>query len=120
MPVFAYAMLALRPTKVWLTFDFAPLLLRQSYHDYTNQIEAYAKMYLLLKKHGVDPFHYSKRPLQPFCQDGKKIMDKILAAIEKQSSRTPLGVPDLIFEDFRGGGSRVESTPTSFPLIPCN
>ena len=45
-------------------------------------------------------------------------MDKILAAIEKQSSRTPLGVPDLIFEDFRGGGSRVEIDPDKFSLNP--
>lgn len=98
---FAYAMLALRPQKVWLTFDFSPLYLRQADYDYSKQIEAYAKLYILLKKHGIEAFHYYKEAIATVSQDGKEIMDQILAAIEAQSSVTLLNDPDLLFKDFR-------------------
>ena len=115
---FAYAMLALRPQKVWLTFDFSPLFLHQFDHDYSTQIKAYAKLYLLLKKHGIEAFHYYKEAIASVSQEGRKIMDQILAAIEIQSSVTPLGVPDLILRDFRSKGPLVGSEPDKFSITP--
>jgi MoaA/NifB/PqqE/SkfB family radical SAM enzyme len=98
---FAYAMLALRPQKVWLTFDFAPMFLHQWDHDYSTQIEAYAKLYLLLKKHGIEAFHYYKEAIASVSREGRDIMGRVLSAIERQGSAIPLGVPDLNFKDFR-------------------
>lgn len=97
---FAYAMLALRPQKVWLTFDFAPMWLGQKI-DYSGQIEAYAKLYLLLKKHGIEAFHYYREAIATFSAEGREIMERILAAIERRSQETALEDPDLFFKDFR-------------------
>jgi hypothetical protein len=94
-------MLALRPQQVWLTFDFTPLLLRQEGHDYSEQIEAYAKLYLLLKKHGLEAFHYFKEAIATVSQEGQEIMERVLCAIAKQSSVTADGIPELNFKDFR-------------------
>ena len=115
---FAYAMLALRPQKVWLTFDFAPMFLRQSNHDYSEQIEAYAKLYLLLKKHGIEAFHYYKEAIATVSREGRDIMNRILSAIERQSALTPLGVPDLIFKDFRCSQPSVGTEPDKFFTNP--
>jgi len=115
---FAYAMLALRPQKVWLTFDFAPMFLHQSNHDYSAQIEAYAKLYLLLKKHGIEAFHYYKEAIATVSQEGRDIMNRVLSAIERQGSVAPLGVSDLIFRDFRGTEPTVESEPDKFSITP--
>lgn len=98
---FAYAMLALRPQQVWLTFDFTPLYLRQKDHDNSRQVESYAKLYVLLKKHGIEPFHYFREAVASVSQDGRDIMGRVLAAIEQQSSATALGDPDMVFKDFR-------------------
>jgi wyosine [tRNA(Phe)-imidazoG37] synthetase (radical SAM superfamily) len=115
---FAYAMLALRPQQVWLTIDFASMYLRKTDHDYSKQIKAYAKMYLLLKKHGIEAFHYYREAIATFSLQGKRIMDSILAAIERQSSITPLGDPDLVFEDFRGKAQLAMSDPDKFSINP--
>jgi hypothetical protein len=115
---FAYAMLALRPQKVWLTFDFAPMFLHQSSHDYSTQIESYAKLYLLLKKHGIEAFHYYKEAIATVSQEGRDIMDRVLSAIERQSSVTPLDVPDLIFRDFRSTEPLVGAEPDKFSIRP--
>jgi MoaA/NifB/PqqE/SkfB family radical SAM enzyme len=117
---FAYAMLALRPQKVWLTFDFSPLYLRQMDHDYSKKIEAYAKLYLLLKKHGIEAFHYYKEAIATVSMEGREIMDRVLAAIETQSCVTPLGVSDLIFRDFRNREPIVGSEPDKFSINPLN
>lgn len=115
---FAFAMLALRPRQVWQTFDFSPLFLHQWDHDYSKQIEAYAKLYLLLKKHGIEAFHYYKESIATVIQEGRNIMDRILSAIERQTSVTPLGVPDLIFRDFRGKEAIVGREPDKFSINP--
>ena len=115
---FAYAMLALRPQKVWLTFDFTPMFLHQTNHDYSRQIGAYAKMYLLLKKHGIEAFHYYKEAIATVCQEGRDIMNQVLSAIEIHNSVTPLGVPDLIFKDFRNREPMVGSEPDKFSIAP--
>jgi hypothetical protein len=115
---FAYAMLALRPQKVWLTFDFSPLFLRRSDHDYSTQIEAYAKLYLLLKKHGIEAFHYYKEAIATVSREGRDIMNRVLAAIEKQGTVTPLDIPDLLFKDFRGNEPVVRKEPDKFTVNP--
>jgi wyosine [tRNA(Phe)-imidazoG37] synthetase (radical SAM superfamily) len=99
---FINALLAIRPQQVWLTFDFSPLFLRQTDHDYSTQIEAYAKLYLLLKKHGIEAFHYYKEAIATVSLEGRDIMNRILSAIERKGSVMLLGVPDLIFKNFRG------------------
>lgn len=115
---FAYAMLALRPQKVWLTFDFAPMFLRQTDNDYSRQIEAYAKLYILLKKHGIEAFHYYKEAIASVSQEGRKIMDQVLSAIERHGRITPLGVPDLLFRDFRNREPLVGNEPDKFSISP--
>jgi len=115
---FAYAMLALRPQKVWLTFDFAPMYMRQSGYDYSRQIEAYAKLYLLLKKHGIEAFHYYKEAIATVSREGRDIMDRLLSSIEERSSTTPLDIPDLIFRDFRNGEPPERIEPERFSINP--
>ena len=115
---FAYAMLALRPQKVWLTLDFTPMFQHEWDHDYSTQIEAYAKLYLLLKKHGIEAFHYYREAIASCSTDGRDIMNGILAAIERQSSVTPLGIPDLLFKDFRNKEIVLESEPNIFSINP--
>jgi len=115
---FAYAMLALRPQQVWLTFDFTPLFLRQTDHDYTKQIEAYAKLYLLLKKHGIEAFHYYKEAIATVSQEGSDIMNRILSAIETRNLVTPMDRSDLIFRDFRNGTTLTVNDPDRFSINP--
>ena len=115
---FAYAMLALRPQKVWLTFDFAPMFLHQSSHDYSAQIEAYAKLYLLLKKHGIEAFHYFKEAIATVSQEGRKIMDQVFSAIARQGFVMPMGVADLFFKDFRNKEPLVQTAPDKFSINP--
>jgi wyosine [tRNA(Phe)-imidazoG37] synthetase (radical SAM superfamily) len=115
---FAYAMLALRPQKVWLTFDFSPMFLRQQDHDYSRQIEAYAKLYWLLKKHGIESFHYYKEAIATVSREGRDICNRVLAAIEKRSPRSPLDTSDLKFSDFRRGLPLGTVEPDKFSLNP--
>jgi wyosine [tRNA(Phe)-imidazoG37] synthetase (radical SAM superfamily) len=115
---FAYAMLALRPQQVWLTFDFAPLALGQSGHDYSAQIEAYAKLYLLLQKHGIEAFHYYKEAIATVSGEGKEIMDRILAAIDRQSSAAVMDDPDLKYANFRSREPRLLGKAARFRVKP--
>ena len=115
---FAYAMLALRPQKVWLTFDFSPMFLNEQNRDYSRQIEAYAKLYLLLKKHGIEAFHYFREAIATFSHEGREIMDRVLSAIDTQSVKVKLGVPDLVFKDFRNREPLVPSKPDEFSINP--
>lgn len=115
---FAYAMLALRPQKVWLTFDFAPLFLRDFGHDYTRQIDAYARLYLLLKKHGIEAFHYYREAVATVSREGRDIMDRILSAVERESTEANLDVPDLLYGDFRTGDRGRTVNPEHFSLQP--
>lgn len=115
---FAYAMLALRPQQVWLTFDFTPLYMQQEDYDYSRQIESYAKLYLLLKKHGVEAFHYYKEAIGTVSKEGKEIMSKILDAIERLSTVTLLDDPDLKFADFRIKEPLMENEPNKFSIGP--
>ncbi len=103
---FTYAMLAIRPQKIWLTFDFEPL---QSLpgdssdfgsHDYSRHIAAYTKMFLLLKKHGLEAGHFTENHLAAVCQQGKILMDRVLSETNKSASND---IPDLVLKNFREG-----------------
>lgn len=113
---FAYAMLAIHPQQVWLTFDFAPMFLRQANHDYSPQIEAYAKLYVLLQKHGIEAYY--KEAIATVSKEGREIMDRVLAAIERQRSLTLLGIPDLLLKDFRSNAPVLEKEPDMFSVGP--
>lgn len=78
---FTYAMLAIKPQKIWLTFDFEPI---QSIpgdsedfggYDYSRHIEAYSKMFLMLKKHGLEPGHFTENHLAAIGKHGKVLME---------------------------------------------
>ena len=115
---FAYAMLALQPQQVWLTFDFAPMFLKQHGYDYSSLIEAYAKLYLLLKKHGIEAFHYFKEAIATFSQEGREIMERVYAAIEHQRHTMPSDIADLVFGNFRSKGSETTIEPGKFWVDP--
>ncbi len=110
---FVYAMLAIRPQKIWLTFDFTPFGdLSPDFKgpDYSRQIAAYAKMYNLLKKHGLNATHYTYGHLALICKEGKSLLDKVLSEIEKASvfqaaSQAPEG---------EGGRRQTASSHTAF------
>lgn len=115
---FAYAMLAIRPQQVWLTIDFAPMFLRQTNHDYSSQIEAYAKLYVLLKKHGIEAFHYYREAIGTVSKEGQQISEQIFSAIERQKRFSALDIPDLILRDFRSENTITLSEPDKFTINP--
>lgn len=115
---FAYAMLAMRPQQVWLTFDFSPLRMHRAAYDYSGQIAAYAKMYLLLKKHGIEAFHYFKEAIGTVSREGRDIANEIQRVIAEQGLTTSLDDPDLVFTDFRRGGKNGGRAPEVFSLNP--
>ncbi len=120
---FTYSMLAIRPQKIWLTFDFEPLqsLLGDSLdlgkHDYSRHIAAYTKMYLLLKKHGLEAGHFTENHLAAVCQQGKNLMDNVLSEINKFASSD---IPDLILNNFREGEKEKSASilPAYFDTMP--
>ena len=101
---FCYAMLALRPQEVWLTFDFDPLcdLPADSPdlggHDYSSHVEAYAKVYLMLEKHGLKAVHYAEKHLAPASRHGVILLDMVKQKIEKMRRSKS---DSLILGDFR-------------------
>lgn len=102
---FAYAMLAIRPHQVWLTFDFSVLEgLRADTgdfgdYDFSRDVSAYAKMYNLLRKHGIEAVHYTTGHLALVSVQGKILLDRVIREI----GDTALSVssPDLILGNFR-------------------
>ena len=86
---FVEAMRVVRPQKVWLTFDFEPLrgLAGDSEDfgelDYSSHIAAYAKMYLLLEKNGIDTEHFARRHLALVSRHGRVLLERALAEIER-------------------------------------
>ena len=106
---FAYAMLAVRPQKVWLTFDFNPFeeIGGESEDfgnfDFADQIDSYVKLYLLLSKHGLLPVHYSEGHLATISKAGRKLMDmvkrqinlKMLGWVSTQEQREMLKLQDF-------------------------
>jgi hypothetical protein len=102
---FTYAMLAIRPQKIWLTFDFEPLCNLPGNskdfngYDYSNHIEAYSKMFALLKKHGLTPVHYTENHLAAVSEHGKILLEKVVSKINENGRNN--ASPALILADFR-------------------
>jgi len=121
---FTYAMLAIRPQKVWLTFDFNPLneLPGDSSdfggHDYSRHIAAYAKMFGLMKRHGLTAGHFTENHLATVCEQGKILMENALLEINKCLTDDARFPPDLMLTDFRYNGKSVSIDPAYFDTTP--
>jgi wyosine [tRNA(Phe)-imidazoG37] synthetase (radical SAM superfamily) len=121
---FAYAMLAIRPQKVWLTFDFTPLSEMYSgqgqgrEHDYSKQIEAYARMFLLMKKHGLEATHFAKVHLANVLQQGEDLIEGVLAAIQKATPNQAVTDDRTILMDFRAPAPPHFPEPGKFDFLP--
>jgi len=103
---FTYAMLAIRPQEVWLTFDFDPLCNLPGDcadfggHDYSRHIAAYAKTYLMLEKHGLQAIHFPEKHLAVVSLQGKLLLEAAKAEIARLRKATPLAA-HLQLGDFR-------------------
>ncbi len=90
---FAYAMLALKPDRVWLTFDFEPTKGLEAdsdnfgSFDYTKLVDAYVKLYLLMKKHGITPGHFEENHLSKVSRQGQILLERVQEGIEKAEAK---------------------------------
>jgi len=115
---FAYAMLTIRPQQIWLTFDFSPLTNNDLDYDYSKQIKAYAKLYLMLKKFGIEAFHYYKEAIATVSENGKKIMTQILTEIKKQNDLQSSNLPNVKFRHFQSMEKSLQLEVEQFSLDP--
>jgi len=101
---FVFAMLALRPQEVWLTFDFDPLCNLPANepnfggYNYGPHIKAYAKMFRTFEQYGIRAIHYIEKHLAPASLHGKRLMD--LVGIELEQTRE-ISLPEIHLRDFR-------------------
>lgn len=106
---FVYAMLAIRPQKIWLTFDFSLFEIIPPDADdfcgynFDRQIAAYAKMYRLFRQHGQDVVHYTEGHLAKISKPGKILLQRVLDEIAKTPAKSSGGRPNsqLVLNDFR-------------------
>lgn len=112
---FVYAMLAVRPQRIWLTFDFSPFSIippdANDFHGFSfdKQIAAYAKMYQLFKQHGQDVVHYTEGHLAKISKPGKLLLQRVLDATDNAPAKKH--DPRLTLQDFRNPlGSGYEYT----------
>lgn len=102
---FVYAMLAIRPQRIWLTFDFSPFSIippdASDFHGFSfdKQIAAYAKMYQLFKQHGQDVVHYTEGHLAKISKPGKLLLQRVLDATDNAPAKKH--DPRLTLQDFR-------------------
>ncbi|MFZ2448629.1 MAG: radical SAM protein [Syntrophobacteraceae bacterium] len=121
---FTYAMLAVRPQKVWLTFDFEPLTSLPGDspdfggYDYSKHIAAYAKMYGLMKKHGLTPVHYTEGHLAAVSRHGKILLENVLSEIERSGINGAGVNPDFVLRDFRQDSKDESIKPACFATTP--
>ncbi|MBZ0105891.1 MAG: radical SAM protein [Sulfuricella denitrificans] len=122
---FSYAMLAIRPQEVWLTFDFDPLCNLPGDcedfggHDYTGHIAAYAKTYLMLEKHGLEAIHFPEKHLAVVSLQGKVLLQSAKAEIERLRKERKNVEGHLLLEDFRESGNSVATGEVaSFTVSP--
>ncbi len=104
---FAYAMLALRPQEVWLTFDFDPLCNLPGDcadfggQDYSKHVSAYAKTYCMLEKHGLKAVHFPEKHLAAVSLQGKLLLQAAKDEIKRLRSDRKPPAADLELADFR-------------------
>jgi hypothetical protein len=118
---FTYAMLAIRPQKIWLTFDFEPLCKLPGDssdfggYDYSRHVKAYTKMYGLMKKHGLTAVHYTEGHLAAVSQHGKILLEKVLSEIKKSNINETCG---LILLNSRQDDKAVNTQASLFRTMP--
>ena len=117
---FAYAMLAIRPQKIWLTFDFTPFGAIPpdaedfAGFDFTKQIRAYVKLYNLLKKHGINAVHYTEGHLAKISKPGKLLLDKVYEELKKSENLQLMKIKEddfyesVYLKDFRNEDGSVD------------
>jgi wyosine [tRNA(Phe)-imidazoG37] synthetase (radical SAM superfamily) len=121
---FVYSMLAIRPQKIYLGFDFFPLAdkykhqLERGVYDYSEHIDAYAKTYLLLKKHGLNAVHFTESFLSVVIQNGRNLMQQVLDRIKLLEPEYKVGDPLLHLQDFRNGDEPAATEHTVFATGP--
>lgn len=104
---FVYAMLAIRPQEVWLTFDFDPLCdlpgdcADFGGHDYTRHIAAYAKTFVMLQKHGLEAIHFPEKHLAVVSLQGKILLEAAKTEISRLRQSAPQSSAQLRLENFR-------------------
>lgn len=104
---FCYAMLAIRPQEIWLTFDFDPLCDLPGDcedfggHDYSKHIAAYARTYVTLKRYGLQAVHFPEKHLAVVSLQGKMLLQASKAEIERLSNSARDPAPQLELKDFR-------------------
>lgn len=121
---FTYAMLAIRPQKVWLTFDFFPLADKYDHqeavgvYDYSMHEEAYVKMFLMMKKHGLEAGHFARTHLAAVHPKGKALLKSVLEKIEKTDRYDGAAHEDLFLKDFRKKEMLEYKDPVTFQVQP--
>lgn len=102
---FVYAMLAIRPQRIWLTFDFSPFSIippdAGDFHgfNFDRQIAAYAKMWRLFKQHDQDVVHYTEGHLAKISKPGKLLLQRVLD--ETDNAPAKKADPRLLLQNFR-------------------
>lgn len=122
---FVYAMLAIRPQKIWLTFDFTPFgeippdADNFGRFNFDKQIAAYAKMYRLFKKHGQEVVHYTEGHLAKISKPGQLLLQRVLDATDNEPMRKP--DPRLVLADFRNktesAGQYIRATTSGQAIV---
>ena len=121
---FTYAMLAIRPQQIWLTFDFNPLnnlpgdAKKFGACDYTKHITAYVKMYRLMKKHGLTPGHFTENHLATASQLGKNLMERVLSEINQCDKNDDHKHKSMILNNFRKDKHSSNILPALFSTNP--
>ena len=121
---FSYAMLAIRPQRVWLTFDFEPLkgiphdAEDFGGYDFSKHISAYVKAYQLMEKHGLTAGHFTENHLAVIGKHGKILLERVRRAIAETTTADTDEKHELALEDFRQDGKVSTSTPASFFTAP--
>lgn len=122
---FSYAMLAIRPQEVWLTFDFDPLCNLPGDcadfggHDYSSHVVAYAKTYLMLEKHGLEAIHFPEKHLAVVSLQGKVLLQSAKTEIARLRNSGKSAPESLLLEDFRDDGSAQSAGGvTNFTVSP--
>lgn len=103
---FTCAMLAIRPQKVYLGFDFISLNHRKHESSavlsrlFASEIDAYAKTFLLFRQYGLTPTHFFATFAAVVTQYARDLMTLTLARID-ELARTSHAGPQLRLIDFR-------------------
>jgi hypothetical protein len=103
---FVYAMLAIRPQKILLGFDFISLDARKHEgpeeiaQSFAREIDAYARTYVQFRKHGLDPAHFFSTFASSVTMQSRQLMAATMKRIDEISGSTSQD-PALNLPDFR-------------------